>query len=637
MIHKQSPNELITDQGPARALIYLRVSTKEQATTGGSAEGFSIPAQREACKRKAASLGAVVDEEFVDAGESARSKNRPELQRMLKYVDSESVDYVIVHKVDRLARNRADDVEIGLALKNAGVTLVSCTENIDETPSGVLLHGIMSSIAEFYSRNLANEVIKGLTQKAKTGGTPGRVPPGYLNVIKRDNGRELRTVEVDPERGALVNWAFETYAKSEHTLVQLTDELDAMGLTSMPTANRAPSPLSRSTINRMLRNPYYIGIVSYQGVQYEGTHEQLVSKETWYRVQAVLDAHNAGEKRRLHPHYLKGSIFCGECGSRLCFDRKTNRHGSVYEYFFCVGRHQKRNTCARRYAAVDELEDKILAKWRGVRLAAKYAEALETILRQELQLRRSTNKHTRAIASRKLRTLREQQQKLLDAYYEGAVPLALLKTEQDRLARELRHTEEQLIGAELSDEQTEQMLAACLDFAQRCDRVYAAAPTQLRRQMNQAMFEKFFIDEDGEVMAELAGPFKVLLDPQLLGTQQATIESDVAKPLSEARYHRSSEWKNGLPAWLADLDHRRLPRLHLYQGSKESHLAEGVGFEPTVSCPTHAFQACRFGRSRTPPEPQDRSGGVRSGPLAAHGRRPGGTQALPLRAASFRT
>ena len=79
----------------------------------------------------------------------------------------EPVQYVIVHKVDRLARNRADDVVITMEIKKSGATLVSCSENIDETPSGLLLHGIMSSIAEFYSRNLATEVAKGMNQKAK--------------------------------------------------------------------------------------------------------------------------------------------------------------------------------------------------------------------------------------------------------------------------------------------------------------------------------------------------------------------------------------------------------------------------------------------------------------------------------------
>src|SRR5690625_7618986 len=82
--------------------------------------------------------------------------------------------------------------------------LVSATENIDETPSGMLLHGIMSTIAEFYSRNLANEVSKGMSQKAMTGGTNGKAPIGYLNVSTRDElGRELRIVEPDPTRAEI--------------------------------------------------------------------------------------------------------------------------------------------------------------------------------------------------------------------------------------------------------------------------------------------------------------------------------------------------------------------------------------------------------------------------------------------------
>ena len=78
----------------SRALIYLRVSTKEQAEMGGEAEGFSIPAQRAACRRKAESLGAVVEEEFVDRGESAKTANRPELLKMLRYVQELSLIHI---------------------------------------------------------------------------------------------------------------------------------------------------------------------------------------------------------------------------------------------------------------------------------------------------------------------------------------------------------------------------------------------------------------------------------------------------------------------------------------------------------------------------------------------------------------
>ena len=148
------------------AVVYLRVSTKEQAEKGGEEEGYSIPAQRDACLRKAGALNADVLEEFIDAGESARSADRRDLQRLLIYVTEHRVDYVIVHKIDRLARNRADDVTINLEFQRAGAQLVSCTENIDQTPSGKLLHGIMASISEFYSSNLATEAMKGMQEKA---------------------------------------------------------------------------------------------------------------------------------------------------------------------------------------------------------------------------------------------------------------------------------------------------------------------------------------------------------------------------------------------------------------------------------------------------------------------------------------
>ena len=221
---------------PSRAFSYLRVSTKEQAERDGDPEGYSIPAQREANQRKGDSLGADIVAEFVDRGESARSADRPDLQRMLTALQTANIQYVIVHKIDRLARNRADDVAIHLAIQKAGASLVSATENIDETPSGMLVHGIMSSIAEFYSRNLANEVIKGLGQKARSGGTPGRAPVGYLNVRTTNaEGREVRSITPDPERAPLVRLAFELYATGDYSIQRLQETLADQGLTSRPT------------------------------------------------------------------------------------------------------------------------------------------------------------------------------------------------------------------------------------------------------------------------------------------------------------------------------------------------------------------------------------------------------------------
>ena len=140
------------------------------------------------------------------------------------------VDMVIAHKLDRLARNRADDVQITQAITDSGARLVLSTEAIDESPSGQLAHGIMASIAEFYSRNLATEVSKGLRQKARNGGTPNEAPAGYRNVRTFDaQGREVRIVGVDEERAQVIRWVSTTYATGKWSLHRLAHGMTRLG------------------------------------------------------------------------------------------------------------------------------------------------------------------------------------------------------------------------------------------------------------------------------------------------------------------------------------------------------------------------------------------------------------------------
>jgi DNA invertase Pin-like site-specific DNA recombinase len=452
--------------GRSKAAVYLRVSTKEQAEMGGEAEGYSIPAQREACIRKAETLNADVVEEFVDRGESAKSADRPELQRLLTFVKKHSVQYVIVHKVDRLARNRYDDVTINVALQQAGVTLVSCTESIDETPSGMLMHGMLSAFAEFYSRNLAAEVMKGTMQKVSGGGTVGKAPTGYLNFRALENGREVRTVIVDPDRGPLVREAFELYATGEWTVRTLADELAGRGLTSVPTAKRAAKPITATNVQRMLRHPYYKGIVRYKGVEYEGKHEPLVTPGLWQQVQDVLTAQNyAGEKSRKHQHYLKGTVFCGNCGDRLVIHKATGKTGIVYPYFVCQGRHEKRTTCMRRAMRIDYVEALIEAHYYNVQLPHVLADGLREMLMREIRQNRQAADTERVYEQTRRQRLEERRRKLLEGYMAGAVPVDLLKEEQRRLTTELDASLERLKALEVEFETVERNLNEALRLA----------------------------------------------------------------------------------------------------------------------------------------------------------------------------
>jgi site-specific DNA recombinase len=523
----------------AAAVIYVRVSSKEQAEKGGETEGYSIPAQREACKRKASSLQTVVLEEFIERGESAKTADRPELQRMLDFIREQPVKYVIVHKVDRLARNRADDVAINLAIHQAGAELVSVSENIDQTPSGLLLHGIMSSIAEFYSRNLATEVIKGSVQKAKNGGTPGRAPIGYSNVRRMVDGREIRTVEVDPLRGPLMAWAFEAYATGDWTIRRLLDELTARGLTTVPGKRGPGKPLEVSHLHRLLRHPYYIGVVRYRDVLYPGKHEALTTPEIWHEVQKLLSAKNyAGEKQRKYPHYLKGSIYCGQCGSRLIVCHASGR-GGTYPYFICIGRQQKRTSCTQRAIRIEQAEAAVAAHYATVQLSEAEVERLEVFLGEELAKLRADADRDRTVEARRLRQLEAERKKLLDAYFADAIQLDLLKREQDRLGAQIASAEGRLAEVESDFQTAETNLQRVLKRVGDCAVVYGGASGKARRQLNLAFFTRLLLDDEGSVAGELAEPFSTILGEELRRAAVAQADVELREAVDEALRRRT--------------------------------------------------------------------------------------------------
>lgn len=495
-----------------RAVIYLRVSTSKQATRDLDPEGYSIPAQREACRRTASGLGAEVVDEYIDRGESARSADRPALQDMLERVRTAGdIDYVIVHKVDRLARNRADDVVIGLTLRESGVQLASATENIDETPSGVLLHGIMASIAEFYSRNLAAEVVKGLVQKAKQGGTPFRAPPGYTNVRSVNDG-ESRTVALDPERAPLIKWAFEVYATGEYSLSRLCDELNEKGYRTRSGPNSTAKRIGKQSLVKVLRNPYYLGIVSYKSVHYEGRHKALVAKDTFTRVHNVLEAHRAsGEKQRRHNHYLKGTVYCGQCGSRMLLTlAKGRRKGGEWLYFFCDAR-RKQSGCGQSYVLASRVERAVIDYYSTVQLGDERVTKVRTELKRQLATLQRRNSSERSRQGARIARLRVEREKLMHAYYDGAVADDLLKSEQLRINRELADAERALALAETELGEAEPVIEQALFLAANCREAYEQAPPAVRRMFNQLLFKRVLVTDERVSGAEMSDPYAAIL------------------------------------------------------------------------------------------------------------------------------
>src|SRR5680860_408765 len=534
------------------AVSYLRVSTREQAERGGTDEGFSIPAQREANARKADELGARVVAEFVDAGESARSADRDGLQDMLAFIQATRVQLCIVHKLDRLARNRADDVHIHEALLAAGVTLVSATESIDQTPSGMLVHGIMSSIAEFYSRNLATEVTKGLRQKLAQGGTPMRAPIGYLNVRKTDEqGREVRTVEVDPERAPLVRWAFERYAAGDVSVVGLLRDLIARGLTTVPSPKRPSKPLGRNTLYSLLTNPYYAGVIRYKGGLHPGAHEPIVEPALFDKVHSLLKARNAKQPRHVrHAHHLKGLLHCGACGSRMLLDFATNPRGTTYAYFVCSGRATKRTGCTRRAVPVHLAERLVADSYQSITISEADYQTVAAKVDAAFDKRAVGRDQELADLTANRARLEAESDKLLAAHFADAIDLPTLKRHQDRIRAGLADIDQRLGEHDQHHTGARTFLHDTLRLLTDAHRMYSGSDDGNRRLANHAFYHRLEITEDERLRPTLAEPF-------------ATIVSETG---------RGNE---------AEHEHDPSSRVEC---SRNEHWVEPTGIEPTTSC-----------------------------------------------------
>ena len=400
---------------------------------------------------------------------------------------------------------------------------------------------------------------------------------------------------------------------------QLSHETVAeRGLLTVPRPSRPEKPVSRSQIHRMLSNPYYIGIVRYNGNQYPGNHPPLIDETTFARVQQILTSRShAKERNSRHQHYLKGSLYCGHCGSRIGLTNSKGNNGDIYPYFYCLGHNKRRHDCPLGYLPIGQVETQVERYYQTIALDNEQLTSIHEAVTEHLDYLDERNDKELDRQRRRKTKAEHQQRKLLEAHYAGAIPVHLLKEEQDRLTQEISqaaHTIDTCAG-QFTDAHT--TIADCINRFRTVAATYQHAKPAARRSLNQAFFEKLFITDHGITGADLATPYQQLLDTNLSQRIQNENTQNVAQLLDQhettnIRYdqphtetatnpgphtHHRLERPNGkLPIDIKNPDAYQRRR-----GSNMTLLAERVGFEPTDSFPSHAFQACRFGRSRTSP------------------------------------
>ena len=356
-----------------KAVIYARYSSDSQREE-------SIEGQLRECTAFAEKNGITILRHYIDRAFSAKTDNRPEFQAMIKDSSKKLFDMIIVWKLDRFARNRYDSARYKAQLKKNGVKVVSATETISDGAEGILLESMLEGMAEYYSADLAEKVVRGMTENALkckyNGGTP---PLGY--VIDSE-----QYFQIDPLTAPFVLEAFERYDEGA-TMTQIRDWLNEKGI-----KNTRRQEMTYNSVQHMLNNRRYIGEYSYREVIIPDGIPAIVPKDLFDRVQEKMAKNKKAPARHKaeDDYLLTTKLFCGYCGAYLCGESGTSRTGLVHHYYKCVSVKKKRAECHKKPVKKQWIEDLVVDETMKMVMDDKAIEAIVSML-MELQNRESSS------------------------------------------------------------------------------------------------------------------------------------------------------------------------------------------------------------------------------------------------------
>jgi site-specific DNA recombinase len=275
-----------------------------------------LPEQREAITRYAQRFNLTINRWFEEQ-QTAAKRGRPIWNDMLRLLRKDKAQGVVIHKIDRSARNLKDWSDLG-ELIDQGIEVHFANESLDlHSRGGRLSADIQAVVAADYIRNLREEAKKGLYGRLRQGFYPMRAPVGYL-----DNGAG-KPKTIDPERGSLIPKAFELYASGKLTILPLVEELYRLGL-----RNLAGGKVTRNGLSTILNNPFYTGLIRIRrtGEVYPGNHEPLIAKRLFDDVQDML-AGRFNRRTQVHDFLFRRLVTCKGCGYSLIGERQK---GHVY-------------------------------------------------------------------------------------------------------------------------------------------------------------------------------------------------------------------------------------------------------------------------------------------------------------------
>ena len=346
-----------------KVALYARYSSDNQRSE-------SIDAQIRAMKAYCKQNNFVIVDTYVDKARSATTDNRPSFQRMIADSANHTFNIVLVHKLDRFARNRYDSAVYKRELKKNGVQVYSVLENLDDSPESIMMEAVLEGMAEYYSQNLGREVIKGMRENAlKCIHTGGRPPLGY------DVDPETRKLVINEKEAESVRIIYSLYSKG-YGYSHILDKLNSEGRLT-----KKGSVFQKNSLYSILTNPKYQGMYvfnrssakSFYGtrnthllkseeeiITVEGGCPMIIEPEIYQKVQRRIDKqkHGGGSFNSKYTYLLTGKVRCMNCGRTMTGNAvHSGRDKSLYITYRCTN---DRKYCDNRDINRDYLEKYVI-------------------------------------------------------------------------------------------------------------------------------------------------------------------------------------------------------------------------------------------------------------------------------------
>ena len=415
-----------------KAVQYARFSSENQRDE-------SIDAQLRANGEYAERNNIQIVKTFVDRARSATSDKRPEFQEMIKYCeeDTTGVSMVIVHKLDRFSRDKYDSVKYKQRLKMKGISVVSVTEKLDNSPESVI-----EGMAQYYSANLAREVAKGQRENALKGlHNGGDAPLGYDVAFDK-------TYLVNEEEAQAVKIIFDMYVNG-YSYSNIIDKLNDLGYKT-----KRGNKFGKNSLHGILSNEKYTGVYVFNKTQRKGINgkrnghkqksedeiikveggiPQIIDKEVFLQAQEMMQKRKKapGSHKATTLYLLTGIIRCGECGHAMQGNKRKDKYNNDYISYRCGCRKQKRD-CTNREIKRDYLEEFILIELEKHILNDEAIPALSKELNERLKIKSNDNHEMLNNLRNKLEKVNKEIENILNAIMSGIVN-NMLKDKLDEL------------------------------------------------------------------------------------------------------------------------------------------------------------------------------------------------------------